>query len=191
MSHYFLESKLFYLTTILCILQFSPTMAQQKNNTENTISEMVKKMTVEEKVGQMAQVSLEALGKIEGSIFVFDNQKLKDAVNHFKIGSILNSPGIPLNVQQWNAIIQQIENEAKETRMKIPLLYCLDDNHGSNYILGATLFPQEIGQAATWNRKLIYDAAVITAYESRAAGVPWTFSPVLDLGTNPQWPRIW
>jgi beta-glucosidase len=78
-----------------------------------------------------------------------------------------------------------------ETRMKIPVLYGLDDNHGVNYVSGATLFPQQIGQAATWNRDLVYNAGIITAYESRAASVPWTFSPVLDLGTNPEWPRIW
>ena len=191
MNHYFPQFKMFYLMTILSVLQLSPALAQLKNKNESKISEMVKKMSIEEKVGQMAQVSLESLGKIEGNNFVFDKQKFKNAVINFKIGSILNSPGIPLNALQWNTIIQQIQNEAKETRLKIPLLYGLDNNHGCNYILGATLFPQEIGQAATWNRRLIYDAAIITAYESRAAGVPWTFSPVLDLGTNPLWPRIW
>ena len=79
----------------------------------------------------------------------------------------------------------------KKQKSKIPVLYGLDDIHGVNYMAGSTLFPQEIGQAATWNRQLVYNGAVITAYESRAAGVPWTFSPVLDLGTNPLWPRIW
>lgn len=152
---------------------------------------LVKKMTLEEKVGQMAQVSLESLGKIEGDHFVFDQAKLKDAVENYQIGSVLNSPGIPLKADQWNEVIEQIQNAAKQTKTKIPVLYGLDDNHGCNYILGATLFPQEIGQAATWNPDLVFNAAVITAYESRAASVPWTFSPVLDLGTNPQWPRIW
>lgn len=158
---------------------------------EAKINAMVKKMTLEEKIGQMAQVSVESLGKIEGDNFIFDKDKLQDAVVNYKIGSILNSPGEPLKPGQWNAVVEQIQNDAKQTPMKIPVLYGLDDNHGSNYILGATLFPQEIGQAATWNRELVHTGAVITAYESRAAGVPWTFSPVLDLGTNPQWPRIW
>lgn len=148
-------------------------------------------MTLEEKVGQMAQVSIESLGKIEGANFVLDPAKLKDAVDNYKIGSILNAPGIPLTAAQWNVEIGQIEKAANETKMKIPVLYGLDDNHGCNYVRDATLFPQEIGQAATWNPELVYNAGVISAYESRAASVPWTFSPVLDLGVNPQWPRIW
>ena len=155
------------------------------------VNALVKQMTLEEKVGQMAQVSVESLGKIEGDNFVFDEAKLKDAVQNYKIGSILNSPGEPLTAAQWNAVVEQIQNAAKQTKMKIPVLYGLDDNHGCNYVLGATLFPQQIGQSATWNRQLIFNAGVITAYESRAASVPWTFSPVLDLGTNPQWPRMW
>ncbi|MEP6617601.1 MAG: glycoside hydrolase family 3 N-terminal domain-containing protein, partial [Ginsengibacter sp.] len=154
------------------------------------VAVMIKKMTLEEKVGQMAQVSIESLGSMQNGNFVFNQEKFKDAVTNYKIGSLLNTPGL-MNPQQWNSIIEQIQDEANKTRMKIPVLYGLDDNHGVNYVAGATLFPQEIGQAATWNRELVHDAAVITAYESRAAGVPWTFSPVLDLGTNPQWPRIW
>jgi beta-glucosidase len=164
--------------------------AQHPTN-DAAINAMVSKMTLEEKVGQMAQVSLESLGKFEGDNFVFDEDKLKDAVVNYKIGSILNSPGRPLTAQQWNDVVAQIQKDAANTRMKIPVLYGLDDNHGCNYVLGATLFPQEIGQSATWNRQLIFNAGVITAYESRASSVPWTFSPVLDLGTNPQWPRIW
>src|SRR6185437_16753826 len=155
------------------------------------VNALVKNMTFEEKVGQMAQVSVESLGKLEGNNFVFDVAKLKDAVENYKIGSILNSPGAPLTAAQWNDVVEQIQKAANETKMKIPVLYGLDDNHGCNYVLGATLFPQEIGQSATWNPQLIFNAGVITAYESRAASVPWTFSPVLDLRTNPQWPRIW
>ncbi|MGN6800878.1 MAG: glycoside hydrolase family 3 N-terminal domain-containing protein [Ginsengibacter sp.] len=155
------------------------------------VNALVKQMTLEEKVGQMAQVSIESLGKIEGENFVLDPAKLKDAVDNYKIGSILNAPGIPLTAAQWNVVIGQIEKAANETKLKIPVLYGLDDNHGCNYVRDATLFPQEIGQAATWNPELVYNAGVISAYESRSASVPWTFSPVLDLGVNPQWPRIW
>jgi len=157
---------------------------------ESKVAGLLKQMTLEEKAGQMAQVSIESLGSITNGNFVFNEDKFKDAVVNYQVGSILNTPGL-LNARQWNSIIEKIQNEAQGTKMKIPVLYGLDDNHGVNYVAGATLFPQEIGQAATWNPQLVYDAAVITAYESRAAGVPWTFSPVLDLGTNPQWPRIW
>jgi beta-glucosidase len=161
-----------------------------QNTIATKVNAMVKQMTLEEKVGQMAQVSIESLGGLKNSTFVFNADKFKDAVVNYKIGSILNTPGLQ-TAAQWNTIIEQIQNATKETRMKIPVLYGLDDNHGVNYVAGATLFPQEIGQAATWNRNLIYNAGIITAYESRAASVPWTFSPVLDLGTNPEWPRIW
>lgn len=166
---------------------------QAQNNVkpaQPNVSAMVKQMSLEEKVGQMAQVSIESLGGVQNGNFSFNQDKFKDAVVNYKVGSLLNTPGL-LNAGQWNGVIEEIEKAAKETRMKIPVLYGLDNNHGVNYVAGATLFPQEIGQAATWNPQLVYDAAVITAYESRAAGVPWTFSPVLDLGTNPQWPRIW
>ena len=187
-------NRIFRFSILLCIITFATqiTKAQANENAVNTkVNALVKKMTLEEKVGQMAQVSIESLGKLQGENFVFDEAKLKDAVVNYKIGSILNSPGQPLTPSQWNVVVEQIQNAAKQTDKKIPVLYGLDDNHGANYVLGATLFPQEIGQAATWNRELVYNRAVITAYESRASSVPWTFSPVLDLGTNPQWPRIW
>jgi beta-glucosidase len=181
----------FLIVVIFLLATMFNNLFAQTNKNESKINAMVRQMTLEEKVGQMAQVSVESLGKIEGDHFVFDEAKLKDAVQNFKIGSILNSPGEPLTAAQWNAVVEQIQNAAKQTKMKIPVLYGLDDNHGCNYVLGATLFPQQIGQSATWNRQLIFNAGVITAYESRAASVPWTFSPVLDLGTNSQWPRIW
>ncbi len=177
-----------------CLIVFSALRSDAQTNTtaiNAKVNAIVKQMTLEEKVGQMAQVSIESLGKVEGDNFVFDQAKLKDAVENYNIGSILNAPGIPLTAAQWNNVIGQIEKAANETKMKIPVLYGLDDNHGCNYLLDATLFPQEIGQAATWNPSLIFNAGVITAYESRAASVPWTYSPVLDLGVNPQWPRIW
>jgi beta-glucosidase len=180
-----------FIFLLLMIGMAYPGISQSRNAAiESKISAIVKKMTLEEKVGQMAQVSIESLGKIENGTFVFDKEKFRDAVVNYKIGSMLNTPGLQ-NAQQWNDIIGQIQKASMETRMKIPVLYGLDDNHGVNYVAGATLFPQEIGQAATWNRDLIYNAGIITAYESRAASVPWTFSPVLDLGTNPEWPRIW
>ena len=157
---------------------------------EGKINVLLKRMTLEEKAGQMAQVSVESLGNTAGGIFSF-SAKMNDAVANYKIGSILNSPGPLQTTHNWNRLIAEISNAAQKTRLKIPVLYGLDDIHGVNYVAGSTLFPQQVGQAATWNRQLVYNAGVITAYESRAAGVPWTFSPVLDLGTNPLWPRIW
>jgi beta-glucosidase len=165
--------------------------AQLNPQREARITKIIAGMSIEDKVGQMAQVSLESLGKTEGGVYRFDEAKLQDAVVKYRIGSILNTPGHPLDRFQWNAIQQQIQALAAKTNAKIPVLYGLDDIHGVNYVKGATLFPQQIGQAATWNPSLAYRCGVITAYESRAASVPWTFSPVLDLGVNPLWPRIW
>ena len=189
---YVISISQFIIFLFILIIVLPENSKSQSHNTaiESKVNAMVKQMTLEEKVGQMAQVSIESLGSIQNGNFVFNQNKFKDAVVNYKIGSILNTPGLQ-TAQQWNVIIGDIQNAAKETRMKIPVLYGLDDNHGVNYVAGATLFPQEIGQAATWNRQLVFNAGVITAYESRAASVPWTFSPVLDLGTNPQWPRIW
>jgi len=166
------------------------TASQLNPAIESKIDQLLKQMTLEEKVGQMAQVSIESLGSSKGQVFSFSD-KMKDAVVNYKIGSILNTPGPLQTAQDWNRIITEIQDAAKQTKLKIPVLYGLDDIHGVSYVAGTTLFPQEIGQAATWNRQLVHDGAVITAYEGRAVGVPWTFSPTLDLGTNPQWPRMW
>jgi beta-glucosidase len=170
------------------------TPASVNTSIESKINLLLKQMTLEEKVGQMAQVAIDVIGKVDYSkqTFTVDPNKLNDVVINFKAGSILNSPpGILLSAEQWNQVMNDIQSAAQKTKLKIPVLYGLDDIHGVNYAAGTTLFPQQIGQAATWNRQLVYDAGVITAYEGRAVGVPWTFSPVVDLGTNPQWPRIW
>jgi beta-glucosidase len=165
-------------------------VAQTNTAIESKIDQLLKQMTLEEKVGQMAQVSIESLGGSKGQAFTFSD-KMKDAVVNYKIGSVLNTPGPLQSASDWNRIVSELQDAAKQTKLKIPVLYGLDDIHGVSYASGTTLFPQEIGQAATWNRELVHNAAVITAYEGRAVGVPWTFSPTLDLGTNPQWPRIW
>jgi beta-glucosidase len=181
-------------TILLAVITMTNVHAQKKAIIEVKIDQLLKKMTLEDKVGQMAQVSIEALGTVspDGKSFSLDPAKLTDAINKYKIGSSLNTPpGVLLSAAEWNAIQEQFYAATQKNNLKIPLLYGLDDVHGVNYASGTTLFPQEIGQAATWNRQLVYNAAVITAYEGRAVGVPWTFSPVLDLGTNPVWPRIW
>ena len=167
-------------------------MAQPALNAaiENKVTALLKRMTLEEKVGQMAQISIESTGSSKSGVFTFSDT-MRDAVINYKVGSILNSPGPLQSLKDWNRLITEIQDASKQTRLKIPVIYGLDHIHGVSYISGGTLFPQPIGQAATFNRKLAYDAGVITAYESRAASVPWTFSPALDLGTNPLWSRIW
>jgi beta-glucosidase len=184
--------KQFFGLVVTFVMLTSQLIAQQRIDPaiEAKVDALLKQMTLEEKVGQMAQVSLESLGSLKGDKFSFGD-KMKEAVVNYKVGSVLNTPGALQSAFEWNRIITEIQNTAQQTRLKIPVLYGLDDIHGVNYVGGTTLFPQQIGQAATWNTELVRNAGVITAYEARAAGVPWTFSPVLDLGTNPLWSRIW
>ena len=168
-------------------------IAQQPSNIEKKISALLQKMTLEEKVGQMAQITLDVLGKgDQGKPFELSEDKMMEAIVKYNIGSVLNtSDNRAMTTARWNEIIYRLQGAASGTRMGIPLIYGFDAIHGATYVAGATFFPQPIGQAATWNRKLVQDAATITAYESKAASTHWNFSPVLDLGTNPLWPRIW
>ncbi len=169
-------------------------LLSQDVKTGTKISRLLQTMTVEEKVGQMAQVAVDEIGSVDPvtKIFSIDSAKLYDVLVRHKIGSILNTPSNALlNVSQWNNLINAIQDAAKKTRLSIPVIYGLDDIHGVNFVDGFTSFPQQIAQAATWNRQLANNCGIITAYESRALGVPWSFSPVMDLGTNPTWPRLW
>lgn len=192
---------IFYFRAIACclfayIFLLNENAVAQKLNPviEGKISSLLKKMTLEEKVGQMAQVAIDQIGHTNYATKTFDIDpaKINDVIVKYKVGSILNTPpSILLGPQQWNNVNAALNNAAQQTRMKIPVVYGLDDIHGASYVMGFTSFPQEIGQAATFNRQLVHDGGVITAYESRAASVPWSFSPVLDLGINSMWPRIW
>ena len=155
------------------------------------IDALLKKMTVEEKVGQMTQLEIGQITKGGDSNIEIDPVKLKNVVETYGVGSILNVNGHALPIDKWYEIIGEIQKSAKNTRLKIPVIYGIDSIHGANYIRGGTLFPQEIGMGATWNPVLMEKAAEITAMETRAAGIPWSFSPVLDVGKQPLWARFW
>lgn len=155
------------------------------------IEELLKRMTVEEKVGQMTQLTVEMIAAGKDQNIKIDPAKLEKAISRYGVGSILNVFDQALTVDRWHEIIGQIQTAAAKTRLGIPVIYGIDSIHGANYVQGATLFPQEIGMAATWNPELMKRAAEITAIETRATGIPWSFSPVLDLGRNPLWPRFW
>ncbi|NNF00958.1 MAG: beta-glucosidase [Pyrinomonadaceae bacterium] len=148
-------------------------------------------MTVEEKVGQMTQLEIGQITKGNDSNIEIDPVKLKNVVETYGVGSILNVNGHALPIDKWHRIISAIQTSAKNTRLKIPVIYGIDSIHGANYIREGTLFPQQIGMGATWNPALMEKAAEITAMETRAAGIPWSFSPVLDVGRQPLWPRFW
>jgi beta-glucosidase len=153
-------------------------------------------MTLEEKVGQMTQITLNVIS--EGGFkdikypHAIDTARLNSAILKYKVGSILNTSDQAQTLEHWKEIITQIQNlSVNKTRLGIPVLYGIDAIHGTNYTLGATLFPQQITQAAGWNTNLVEKIGSITAYETRASSIPWSFSPVLGLGRNPVWSRFW
>lgn len=157
------------------------------------VDSVLSRMTLEEKIGQMAQVTLDVFdGNAREGVFELDPKKLREVIGQYHVGSVLNTAeNRALSRTDWNTYVGEIQREARASRCGIPVLYGFDAIHGATYVQGATFFPQQIGQAATWNRALVRNAAAASAYESRAAGIPWNFSPVLDLGLNPTWPRHW
>ena len=169
----------------------------EKNTYDSDIESLVNTMSLEEKVGQMTQITLEVIVQKDedGNIIrplQIDKKALKKAIIDYKVGSVINTGGAANSLETWNTIISTIQNTAmQETNQGIPVLYGIDAIHGTNYTKGATLFPQQLGQAASFNPEIVRRAAEITAYETRASGIPWTFSPVLGMGTQPLWPRFW
>ncbi|HCO93630.1 MAG TPA: beta-glucosidase [Phycisphaerales bacterium] len=167
---------------------------QKDQQMEKKIDELLAKMTLEEKVGQMTQVTLEVVAgeTNEDGWLMLDDKKLQDAIVTHQVGSILNCGGQARTVDNWLQIITQMQAMAtKQTRLGIPIIYGIDAIHGANYTLGATIFPQHIAMAATSNVDLVRTEGEITALEIRASGMPWNFGPVLGLGRNPMWPRQW
>ncbi|RZK42819.1 MAG: beta-glucosidase [Pedobacter sp.] len=175
--------------------------AQQKSNpnsTQQKINTLLAKMTLEEKVGQMAQVTLDVIGKGKDRFssdepFNLDEKAMEKALVQYKLGSILNTSNNRARTPQvWFEIISKIQQTAmSKNKNAIPVIYGIDAIHGETYTAGATMFPQQIGQAATFNRALVRRGAEITAYETRASSIPWAFSPLLDLGADPRFPRQW
>jgi len=153
---------------------------------------LIKKMTIEEKVGQMTQVTLAVIakggwGNQDGAL---DAAALKKAIIDYKVGSVLNTTAHALSVDTWREVITQIQDETKNTKLKIPVIYGLDGIHGQTYTLNSTLFPHSIGMAATRNPEMAAAIAKVTAKELRASGVRWNFAPVLDIGRQPLWSRF-
>ncbi len=180
---------------ILFLLLFTGLSAQISLNRadEEKIDKLIRQMTLEEKVGQMTQLTLGAFStrKSEADELKLNVDKLREAIVKYHIGSILNTGGAANSIEKWHEIITTIEKIAiNETRLKIPVLYGIDAIHGANYTKGATLFPHSISLAATRNRDLVKKIAEVTAYEVRASGIPWNFNPVLGLGRQPLWSRF-
>ncbi|HEX5475253.1 MAG TPA: glycoside hydrolase family 3 N-terminal domain-containing protein [Vicinamibacterales bacterium] len=155
------------------------------------VRDLVAQMTPKEKVGQMTQLEIGMVTDGQDAALQIDPAKLHQAVVEYGVGALLNVKDLALPPAKWHELITAIQGAAGQTRLKIPVVYGIDSIHGANYIEGATLFPQPIGMAATWNPELMLEGSRITAAETRAAGIPWNFSPVLDIGRQPLWPRLY
>ena len=166
---------------------------------EQKIEALLKKMTLEEKVGQMTELTIDMLQKHSNSPqdiesaneFQLDEEKLATLIGKHKVGSFLNVPnGIAQTPEKWQEIIKRIQ-EVSMQELGIPNIYGVDQIHGTTYTLGGTLFPQGINMGASFNRALVRESSRISAYETKAGSIPWTYAPVTDLGRDPRWSRMW
>lgn len=159
---------------------------------EAQVEQTLKKLTLDEKIGQMMELVTDLFGANDkNGVFYIDEHKTDSILSRYKIGSILNAPNTCApTAKQWEKYIAQIQKISMK-RIGIPCVFGLDQNHGSTYTQGGTLFPQNINVAASFNREIARRSAEATAYETRAVSVPWTYSPTVDLGRDARWPRIW
>ncbi len=169
--------------------------SSQNMNVDKKVKSLLAKMTLEEKVGQMTQITLQAVStqaRTKDQEHILDVAKLKEAIVKYKIGSMLNAWDAAFSLDYWHYIIKNVQDIAlTKIRLKIPVLYGVDAIHGATYTLGSTLFPQSLAMASSFNRDLERSAGEICSKEVRASGIPWNFYPVLDVGRNPIWPRYW
>lgn len=183
---------------LLAMVSCNKTIPTSKQDTaiERRIDSVMAKMSLEEKVGQMAQFTIDIIGKSAGQgqtvePFQFDEAKLDTLLRQYKVGSILNTSNNKAQTTEvWAYIVKTLQDIAiKETG--IPLIYGVDAIHGTTYTAGSTLFPQQIAMAASFNTALMEEGSRISAYETRASNIGWSFAPVLDLGRDARWPRLW
>ncbi len=184
-------------TTIFGLMLCLSLTGQMQEMTEKQafVQDLMDRMTLADKVGEMTQLSIDVLSVGEpynlAEPHQLDADRLKRVLVDLRVGSILNVGGHAYSVDRWHEIMDTIQMYAAQKETGIPVIYGIDAIHGTNYTMMATLFPQQIGQAATWNRDLARDCGKVTAYETKASGIPWTFSPVLDMGRDARWPRLW
>ena len=159
---------------------------------EAKIEKQLAKMSLDEKIGQMLELNLDIMGKYDANgVWKLNETMLDTCISKYKVGSLLNAPGTrAATIDQWQYWIRLIQEKSMKY-IGIPDIYGLDHNHGVTYTQGGTLFPQPINLGASFNTELARIGAEITAYESRAANCPWVYNPVVDLGRDPRWPRIW
>lgn len=175
--------------TVACSVQ--ATAIAKDKEIERKIDAVISRMTLDEKVGQMTELAIDVVGDWTDEGFILNEDKLRKVIAEYKVGSILNAPGpVALSKEQWQKVIGRIQ-EMSMKEIGIPCIYGLDQNHGTTYTLEGTLFPQNINMGASFNPELAYEAARVTAYETRASNCPWTYSPTVDMARDPRWSRVW
>lgn len=192
MKHTLLNTTLIWFVTVLMLASCT----QQTDDTDRRVEELLSQMTLEEKVGQMTQITLDVIGNGDTIFnssypFALDSARLHKALLKYHVGSILNTTNnYAMKPEQWFGIISELQELATtKSRMKIPIIYGVDAIHGATYTDGAIMFPQQITLAASFNPTHAYNMASVAAYETKASGITWNFSPVLDLGADPRFPR--
>lgn len=163
-------------------------------NIEANIQKWIGKMTLEEKIGQMCEITIDVVTDFDASKekgFTLSTAMLDTVIGKYKVGSILNVPlGVAQKKEVWAEAIKQIQDISMK-EIGIPCIYGVDQIHGTTYTLDGTMFPQGINMGASFNRELTRKGAEISAYETKAGCIPWTYAPVVDLGRDPRWPRMW
>jgi beta-glucosidase len=185
----------------LLTLGFASTLHAQDRPRGQTVSpavaarvdSLLRRMTLEEKVGEMTQLTSEAVSRTRGTATTrqaLDSAKLDNALLRYHVGSLLNVWDVALTPQEWRGLTSTVQRTAQRSRLRIPVIYGIDAVHGLHYMTSGTIFPQNLAMAATWDPELVRRSSQITAYETRAAGIHWNFAPVLDMGRQPLWSRF-
>ena len=160
---------------------------------EAKINKLLQKLTLEEKIGQMCEITIDVITDFSDKEngFRLSESMLDTVIGKYKVGSILNTPfSIAQEKEVWADLITRIQKKSME-EIGIPCIYGVDQIHGTTYTRGGTFFPQSINMAAAFNRQLTRRGAEISAYETKACCIPWNYAPVMDLGRDPRWPRMW
>lgn len=183
----------FILPFVLLLVLTGAQLPPAQDPLEAKINALLAKMSIEDKVGQMTEVAIDVVsdGTATGLNHRLSPAKLREAIQKYRVGSILNVNGEAYTVAHWHEVLNAIQDEVEKSPLKIPVIYGIDSIHGANYTRNAVLFPQSISMAATWNLALARRAGEISAFQTRASGIPWNYFPVMDIGRHPVWPRFW